>query len=359
MEENMAKTIVLDAGHGGKDPGAVGNGLQEKNLTLAIAKYCRDHLLATYAGVKVVMIRETDVQYYLQNIIAKYKQANADLFVSIHVNAASSQATGFETFIHTNPTSQDIELQRVMHDTIYNSVYKGKFPDRKKKRHNFYVLRNTSAPAILTENLFISTKNNADFLRVESNLKAIGVAHAEGVATYLKLATKPKKAPNSPGASKTTKLKRIQVAAYRTEKEAKDFEKKLNQKGFKDTSVKYEEDKYYHVYAGTYSQQRYLDEHVRKLNNAEFDTYVVDYHREYNTVQPPNKQPAKVVQVFGVGDKIKIKRGAKDLNSERTYANFVYDTTYQVLDVGPDWISFGPKPYQYTGKVSKSNVVRA
>ena len=70
-------------------------------------------------------------------------------------------------------------------------------------------------------------------------------------------------------------------------------------------------------------------------------------------------QPATVVNGVGVGDKIKIKRGAKDLNSERTYANFVYNTTYQVLDVGPDWVAFGPKPYAYTGKVSKSNVERA
>lgn len=350
------KTIFLDPGHGGQDPGAVGYGLQEKNLNLRVARYCEDYLNAHYSGHRVVSSRDGDRQVLLQDIVKKARAVNADVLVSIHTNAA--RGTGYESFLQLYPSQEETRLQRVLHKEVYSSAYKEKFPDRGMKKGSYYVLRNSHCPAILSENLFIDTKKDVEFLKVESNLRTIGEAHAKGIAKFLDLPRK-QVAPKAPVASNATKLKRIQVAAYRTEKEAKDFEKKLNQKGFKDTSVKYEEDNYYHVYAGTYSQQRYLDEHVRKLNNAGFDTYVVDYHRVHNTVQSPNKQPAKVVQVFGVGDKIKIKRGAKDLNSERTYANFVYDTTYQVLDVGSDWISFGPKPYQYTGKVSKSNVERA
>ncbi len=60
-----------------------------------------------------------------------------------------------------------------------------------------------------------------------------------------------------------------------------------------------------------------------------------------------------------VGDVIRVKHGAKDLNTGGTFAAFVYDTKYKVLDLGKDWVSFGPAPYQYTGKVARSNVVKA
>jgi len=90
----MAK-VFLDPGHGGSDPGAVANGLKEKNLTLAIAKECASVLKAS--GVTVKMSRTGDTY---PSLSARCQAANswgADLFVSIHINAGGG--TGFESFI--------------------------------------------------------------------------------------------------------------------------------------------------------------------------------------------------------------------------------------------------------------------
>lgn len=89
----------------------------------------------------------------------------------------------------------------------------------------------------------------------------------------------------------------------------------------------------------------------------------VDSLVQLNAIQDPNLIYPGQVLVLGavslrVGDVIRIKHGAKDLNTGGSFAAFVYDTKYKVLDMGEDWVSFGPAPYQYTGKVARSNVVR-
>lgn len=89
----------------------------------------------------------------------------------------------------------------------------------------------------------------------------------------------------------------------------------------------------------------------------------VDSLVRLNGIKDPNLiYPGQVLALgavsLRVGDVIRIKHGAKDLNTGGSFAAFVYDTKYKVLDMGKDWVSFGPAPYQYTGKVARSNVVR-
>ena len=77
--------VAINAGHGGSDSGAVGNGLLEKDLNLSIAQYMRDEL-NTYTGVSAYMIRDSDVYLGLQERVDKAKNVGADVFVSLHIN---------------------------------------------------------------------------------------------------------------------------------------------------------------------------------------------------------------------------------------------------------------------------------
>ena len=96
--------IFIDPGHGGTDPGAVGNGLQEKNLTLSIATQIRDMLVSEYENVEVRMSRTGDTTLSLTERTNMANSWGADYFLSVHINAGGG--TGFESFIHTTKSSR-------------------------------------------------------------------------------------------------------------------------------------------------------------------------------------------------------------------------------------------------------------
>lgn len=181
--------VYLDPGHGGRDPGAVANGLQEKVLTLKIAQYARTHLLNNYKDVQVKMSRTTDK--YL-SLPARTNDANkwgADVLASIHINAAGSTASGYEDYIYNGAVHpRTRELQNIVHAQM-SSLFSA-FTNRGKKRANFHMVRESDMPAILPEFLFITNKKDADFLRSDSNLKKIGQALAVAIAKFLKLEAK-------------------------------------------------------------------------------------------------------------------------------------------------------------------------
>ena len=113
----MAVKIFIDPGHGGSDPGAVANGLREKDLTLAIAKECNRVLNEEYEGVQTKMSRTGDTY---PSLSARTKAANdwgADYFVSIHINAGGG--TGFESYIFNGTVSSKTkEYQKKVHQVI-------------------------------------------------------------------------------------------------------------------------------------------------------------------------------------------------------------------------------------------------
>src|SRR5690606_28907702 len=187
--------IYIDPGHGGSDPGAVGNGLREKDLTLKIAKYMRDYLLANYTGVEVRMSRTNDTTVSLSARTNDANKWGADAFISIHINAGGG--TGFESYVYPGVGKATKDLQNAIHSEVMKG-FSG-FRDRGKKQANFHVLRETKMSAVLTENGFIDTKKDAEFLKNEANLRKIGEAHAKGVAKYfgLKKKAQPKPKPQS------------------------------------------------------------------------------------------------------------------------------------------------------------------
>ena len=95
------KTVVLDAGHGGHDPGCLGSSSQEKHLALGIALKVRDLISAQFPDLKVIMTRDADFFVPLHERTAIANHANADLFISIHCNfmPGSSATKGTETYV--------------------------------------------------------------------------------------------------------------------------------------------------------------------------------------------------------------------------------------------------------------------
>lgn|SRR5690554_841907 len=188
----MAVKIFIDPGHGGSDPGAVANGLREKDLTLAIAKECNRVLNEEYEGVQTKMSRTGDTY---PSLSARTKAANdwgADYFVSIHINAGGG--TGFESYIFNGTVSSKTkEYQKKVHQVI--AAGDG-WADRGMKRANFHVLRETRMSALLTENGFIDRKEDAAKLKDPAFLKKLGRLHAEGIAKAFGLKKKSTSTPS-------------------------------------------------------------------------------------------------------------------------------------------------------------------
>lgn len=189
----MPKLVVLDPGHGGGDPGAVGHGLKEKELVLEICRIARTRLERDF-DVKVALTRtdnETDMSLDERARFANARRAAA--FVSVHINAAAATtARGFETYRHTGDAagSPAGRLQAFVHGAVLDGIRRHGVIDRREKSANFAVLRLTRMPHLLTENLFISNRDDAALLRQRPFLSAVAEAHALGIARALGLSRK-------------------------------------------------------------------------------------------------------------------------------------------------------------------------
>ena len=219
--------VYIDPGHGGNDPGAVANGLREKDLTLKIAKYMRDYLLNKYTGVSVRMSRETDKTVSLSARTNDANKWGANAFISIHINAGGG--TGFESYVYPGVGQATRNLQNAVHSEVMK-VFSG-FRDRGKKQANFHVLRETKMSAVLTENGFIDTKKDADFLKSDANLRKIGEAHAKGVAKYFSLKKKAQPKPAQP-AQKKQVFYRVVTGSFTDRKNAEKRVAELKKAGF-------------------------------------------------------------------------------------------------------------------------------
>jgi N-acetylmuramoyl-L-alanine amidase len=181
--------LYLDPGHGGSDTGAVGNGLQEKDIVLDIALRIRDILLNEYQDIEVNMSRTTDIYRSLEERTDEANHWGADYYLSIHVNAYNGSVHGYEDYIHDSlsDSSQTAQYQDIMHKEIMkvNSLY-----DRGKKKANFHVLRETRMAALLTENGFIDNANDAEKLKDPNYRQRVAQGHVNGLAQAFDLQIK-------------------------------------------------------------------------------------------------------------------------------------------------------------------------
>ncbi len=188
------KTIVIDVGHGGNDPGKVStNGIEEKDINLEIAKYLRDYLIAQ--DYIVYLTRDTDCGLYdngasnkktsdLKNRVQFFKDKNATLVVSIHQNSFSDPLQhGAQTFYYSksDPSKQ-------LATSIQNTLLKIDPTNTRteKSSDNYYLLKNSSMPAVIIECGFLSNPDETAKLTDSNYQKKLAYAISLGICSYEK-----------------------------------------------------------------------------------------------------------------------------------------------------------------------------
>lgn len=176
--------IFIDPGHGGNDPGAIGNGLNEKDVVLDLSRRLAQKL-EEFKNVEIKLSRNSDKFLTLNKRTDIANDWHADCFVSLHCNSATNiTAKGFETFIYNgNVGSDTIAFQNVIHEQILKQIG-GKVTNRGKKRANFHVLRESNMNAILGENLFVSNSADTALLKNDSFLDSLAQGYANGLQVF-------------------------------------------------------------------------------------------------------------------------------------------------------------------------------
>ena len=225
------RTVVIDPGHGGKDPGAVGpRGLREKDIVLSVGKKLGKILEKRY-GLKVIYTRKRDIFVPLNDRTEMANSKKADLFISIHTNASKARkARGIETYFLNWTSNREAirvaarenritvkkmkklqnELQFILHDlarnnkreesmrlahSVQNAMVSTLKKDYRKvanlgvKYALFYVLVGAEMPSILAEISFISNREEEKRLSRESYKKRVAEAIAKGIGSYITQST--------------------------------------------------------------------------------------------------------------------------------------------------------------------------
>ena len=218
--------LVIDAGHGGKDPGAIGNGLREKDINLNVALLLKEKLKKYNKDIKVVLTRENDTFLELNERVVISNNNKADLFLSIHCNSAASNiAQGVETYCYNLSNNKGASLihNHLIKDGLYTK-------DRKVKQGNFYVVKNTKAHAVLCELGFISNSEDAKILKNKQN--DIAEAILKGVLDYFNINYQEEiKEPSE------AKLWRVCLGTYSDIENARKVKQEAISKGFKDVFI--------------------------------------------------------------------------------------------------------------------------
>jgi len=229
----MAKpVVVLDAGHGGTDPGAIGFGKHEADVNLMMAKAMQKYLTDHYNGT-FLLVRDTDATIELNDRPKMAKAINADFYFSTHTNAFSDpSANGYESFTYLGSDARvktSDEIRSVVHDTVMHFLSPYGITDRGKKKANLCVVRENKCPAMLVENLFITNPQNNKLLTDAAFCRQLAEKTAEGIAKGMKLT---KKLTTSQPEATPDVLYSVQVGAFAYKKGAEETLTRLKQAGF-------------------------------------------------------------------------------------------------------------------------------
>jgi N-acetylmuramoyl-L-alanine amidase len=174
-------TVIIDAGHGGKDQGCAYGETLEKDINLNVALLLENRLKA--AGINVVMTREDDTFVYLNRRVEAAENVEADAYISIHVDSYSDDESINGLTIHyQNGAEGGKVLAQKLHEILTNADVTNV---RKVMESDLYVLRNTSMPAALIEVGFLTNRTDRANLQSETFLEALTDSIYEGIIEYL------------------------------------------------------------------------------------------------------------------------------------------------------------------------------
>lgn len=215
----MAK-VFLGVGHGGKDPGAIGNGFHEADLNLAIALACQAELIRH--GVTVGMSRTKDENDDLVEEINECNAFKPDLALDIHNNAGGGD--GAEAYHHHGGGVGKTLAENILGEIVKVGQNSRGAKIRKNANGDDYYgfIRQTNCPAVIVECAFVDNAKDIKIIDTAAEQKAMGVALAKGILKTLNIAYKEEK--------KT--LYRVQVGAFHNKAYAEDMLKKLKRDGY-------------------------------------------------------------------------------------------------------------------------------
>jgi N-acetylmuramoyl-L-alanine amidase len=325
--------VVLDAGHGGKDPGRPTNfGYKEKDIALSIVLKIGKNL-KKHKNIKVIYTRETDVFIELRQRAKIANKADADLFVSVHCNAHSSQAYGTETYVlglgrnasNFNVAKQENEV--IFYEDDYETNYEGfdpnspetligltlmqedyldqsillarniqdNFTNRLKRKNRgvkqavFWVLHNTYMPSVLVETGFITNRKEGDYLNSEIGKNNISKSISDAILDYKSNlntevfvdetvqtpseTVEVDQTPRDSGTINTSIVYKIQIAAGSNKLAPKSY----NFKGLNDISRTKSKSVYRYFYGNTTSYNKAIGMKKEALAKGYKNAFIVAY----------------------------------------------------------------------------------
>lgn len=323
------KTVVIDAGHGGRDPGCVGRFLKEKDVALFVALKLGEFIEESYPDVKVLYTRDNDVFVNLDERAKIANENEADLFISIHANAASPSAYGTETFVlglHRSESQQkvaerenatihyeegaeeryadfDMSPDAIIARQIQLSVFldqsiafadkiqKGfsglNRKDRGVKQAGFIVLYKTTVPSVLVEVGFLTNRAEENYLR--DTVNQIKIANSlfksfqeyknelEGVERLIHDGEGVKEAIKGQNKEVFEEQNEKHHVVFRVQIATSSEQLKLSDARFGGQQVwEYQDDGFYkYTTARTFENVREAKEHLKNLNKAGFENAFV------------------------------------------------------------------------------------
>ncbi|MGN0518128.1 MAG: N-acetylmuramoyl-L-alanine amidase, partial [Acutalibacteraceae bacterium] len=190
-----SKKVFIGAGHGGSDPGAVANGIKEKDLNLKIALACRDELQRY--DVEVLMSRTTDKDDTLNDECRRCNNYNPDLAIDIHNNAGGGD--GAEVYYHVGGGTSKTLAQNVLDEIVKLGQNSRGIKTKVNPDGTDWLgfIRMTNCPAVLVECVFIDNKTDLQIVNTAEKQKAMGVAIAKGILKTFGINTKPAACPTN------------------------------------------------------------------------------------------------------------------------------------------------------------------
>ena len=209
--------VFLSAGHGGTDPGAVANGLKEKDINLRILLACNDVLVRH--GVTTTLSRCTDENDPVAQEVSEANESGADIAVSFHTNAGKGD--GSEAFYYSS-SKIGKQLAGLCEKYV---IAIGQNSRGAKKGDSLYFIKHTKMPAVLCECAFIDNAGDTSLVDTVPEQQAFGVAYAKAILEYFNI---PFEDPNK---------YRVQIGSYSSKTNANKALQKAKSAGFKDAYI--------------------------------------------------------------------------------------------------------------------------
>ena len=333
-------TVVIDAGHGGKDAGAVGKRLKEKDLNLIVSLLTGKYIKEKYPEVNVVYTRQTDIFLPLQERANIVNRNNANLFICIHTNASTSSAAhGAETFVlGTEKMSTNLDVAMRENSVIqledgYQQTYQGFDPrsvdsyimfelmqnnymdqslryaenvqkqlvhklhrtDRGVRQAAFWVLLKSACPSVLFEMGFISNPDEERFLGEPANQEAIAHALCDAFTNFYRPSSPDRQQPVDTIVPPSVPADTMQLVVQRTAEEERVLEQSRRQQ---------EEQKTWPYYGVQVCASRTpLEENDARLKGQKCKFFLVNgwykyYIGEYTSEKDAQRRQAELKKLF-------------------------------------------------------------